>query len=185
MADAEIKGAGFSSLLAAMREKKGAAFVERVLARVPDEALHARLRTNSILPAHWLPIAWYRSVLRAAVDAGLTDTELRDVSRSSATRDVTGLYRVVFAVLSAELLAKQSARLVGLFYRGGAVKPVDVRPGYALVEYEGWSGFDALVWRDYMFGTEAVFELAGAKDVRTRVEAGGDAASMRAVAEWR
>ena len=184
MGDAEIKGSGFTSLLAAARQQKSGALVDRALASIKDDALHAKLRTNSVLPSSWVPIAWYRRVLHALAAQGLGDEEMRAVSKMSATRDVTGLYRVVFSVLSAELLAKQAPRLVALFYRGGTVTPVEVRDGYACAAYDGWHGFDRRVWLDYLHGTEAVFELAGAKGVATTIDAGGDGPSLRATATW-
>ena len=97
---------------------------------------------------------------------------------------MTTLYRVVFSVLSPELVAKQSPRLFGLFYRGATVTLVDAGPGFARVEYTGCAGFDRWVWLDFMSGSEAVLALTGAKDVRTEVESGGTADSLRAVARW-
>lgn len=184
MTEIEIKGAGFNSLLETIANHRSGAFLDGMVARLPDDELRARLRTKSILPSQWLPVAWYRSALRGALEAGLTTTELEAISRDSAVRDVTGLYRVVFSMLSAELLSRQAPRLLGYFYRGGVVRPVEVKPGYARAEYEGWHGFDELMWTDYLNGTAAVFELTGAKSFTSVVVAGGRGPTMTAIATW-
>ena len=168
-----MKGHSFHSVLWALAELRGQAFRDAVLSSLASEAGEA-LRYGTLLSSNLYPVAWYRDLFHAVLALAPDSPNFaREIGKTSAVRDVKGVYRIVFRALSTETLVKQSPRLFRLFYEGGQVDVADVRSGFARVRYSECRGFDRNLWLDLLGGSEGVLTVSGAHDLRMRIEAGG------------
>jgi hypothetical protein len=173
-AEVEIKGQAFLGILGALGEMRGDEAVSRVRREVDGE-LGDALRTNTILSSGWYPVAWYRGLHHAARRvAGGDDAFTIELGRVSLRRDVNLVYRAIFRLLSPTTLLDQSDRIVKLFVRGGGrYETLEKKPGFVRSRYDGFAGFDRILWLDFLGGGHGALELCGARNVVGRIAGGG------------
>jgi hypothetical protein len=168
----QVKGAAFHSVMVAVKELHGAEVEARARAQMQGDVGEA-IRLGALLTSGWYPVEWYRTFYAAVVAAiGKGPGAVHEVGRRSARHDVTGIYRVVFKLLSVHTVFGMATRAARLYFDRGEVT-VNNRENGAEVRYEGFDGFDANIWSDMRGGGEMVLELAGGKDIKWRITSGG------------
>jgi hypothetical protein len=175
--DVEIKGQSFLGTMGAFGAVRGGSALARLRDEVKGDLADA-LRANMILAASWYPVAQYRELLHGMRRVtGEADALTLEVGRVSLERDVARIYKVMFRLLSPTTLLDQSDRLLKRFVRGEGVhyRSVEKRRGFVRSRYDGFTGFDRVVWLDFLGGATAALGLCGARNVASRVaEGGGD-----------
>lgn len=173
MKELSIKGAAVRQLLDTYKEARGEAFQRAVIAAVPGPGGEA-LRTGGIIAAGMVPLAWYRALLAtAAAESGGGVVFTREIGRRSAERDIGTIHRMVFRLMSPELMSQQVPRLLGLYFDGGRGVLEAKSAGALKLRFTDMHGFDALVWNDFFGGIEAMLAAAGGKAPRVKVLEGG------------
>ncbi len=169
----QVKGVTLRSAMKALEQLRGKAVCEAAIQRMPPE-LADGMRYGTILAARWYPISWYRD-LHSAIVSATNEGEriIRAVEREAARSDMTGVYSVAFKLLSPQTLINLSSRLFSTYYDTGHAETVDSRKGYVRVRWSGCSGFDRNIWAGLFASCELMLELAGAKNIRLYVRAGG------------
>lgn len=181
MREMELRASGMQTTMAVVREMHGAAVLDRGIEALP-QPLRDSVRANRLLPSTWVPITSYAAMLKGFA---LDDGAMKAIGVASVERDVNTIYRAVFRLLSAELLARQTPRLFGIYFRGGKITVLESGKDFCRVDYRECYGFDRLVWQDYLAGAEGVLKFCGARGLHIVVEEGGrDEPSMIASARW-
>jgi hypothetical protein len=183
---ARVKGVAFRSVIASLEELRGAAAVESMYARLP-EAARGTVR-YSIVNTGWYGIELYRALLEAIEAEGADQPNfLRRIGGLSIRRDITGVYRVLFKILSPETILALSGKLFGHYYDTGSVEIAEGRSGYARAEYVGCRGFDRRMWLEILGSAEELLTFGGAKNLEIDITRGGAAGSnfCTFVATWR
>jgi hypothetical protein len=194
----KVKGVAFRSVLAALEELRGRAVVERVLGRLSaDDRSSIEFR---VVNTGWYPIELYRALFAAiVVEAGEGEAIVRAIGAAAVRRDVTGVYRLMFKILSPESVLSLASKLFGFYYDTGAVTIVERRARYARSEYKGCRGFGEHMWIELLGSSEEMLRIGGATNVRGRIVRGGRgprvdvrdrselglSASRAAVSPWR
>ncbi len=168
----QVKGISFKSVMASLAELKGDAALDAALASLsPEQAEQLRYR---VLATHWYPISLYRALFAAIVQTSAGGPELvKAIGRECTRRDLTGVHRFAFKILSPQTIFALSNRMFGSFYDTGKVETVDTRPGHARALFRGCHGFDRWMWTELVGSMDTLFEFAGAKHVRARYTEGG------------
>ena len=187
MGDApKIKGVAlrnFRDVLAQVCEPQ---VVERVEAAFPTEVRDA-FDHGRVVASGWYLLDWYKAMHAAARDVTRAGPSFaRKIGRESTKRDLTGIYRVFLQMISPQAMVSLSARVFGLYYTVGTMRVLEKREGFARVGVLDCDGFDENIWQDVLGGSELGLELAGAKNVRMRIESGGHTGdtSTVLVAHW-
>lgn len=168
----KVKGVAFRSVLASLAELRGATMVERVLASLPREQRSSI--EFRVVNTGWYSIELYRALLGAiARESGEGDALVRSIGAASLRRDVTGVYRVMFKILSPETVLALSSRLFGFYYDTGSITITERKAAYARSEYQGCVGFDRNMWIELLGSSEELLAIAGAKRPRGKVVRGG------------
>ena len=171
-AETQVKGSSFLSVLGAAEDLHGADFGLALRTAVPGEAGEALLY-GTVIASGWYPISWYRALLAAAVKVSGDLNFPRVLGRGSIRRDVTGIYRVFFKLLSIDTLVRQSPRFFRMCFTPGEVKIELMDEGRARSRYQGCAGFDQNLWLEQLGCVEELLKLGGAHVVRVKVLAGG------------
>lgn len=150
----------------------GDAAREEVEKRLGGELGHM-LRSRLLIVAGWYPVGWYRELLAELQTLDPSPDLSRRVGLTSGRREVKGIYRIMFRMLSTELLVRQAPRFYRMFYKGGHAELLESSSTHALARYSGCAGFDRRVWLDLLGGSEAGFECTGARDLQLRFIEGG------------
>ena len=178
-----VKGVAFRSVLASLTELRGQPAVNRVLKALSDEdrsALEYR-----VVQTGWYPVELYRTLLDAiALEANDGDSVIRAIGGASIRRDVTGVYRAFFKILSPESVLTLSGRLFSVYYDTGSLSIAASGPGYARCEYQGCRGFDRHMWLELEGSSESLLQLAGARSPKARILRGGDGEGCTIEARW-
>lgn len=178
----EVKGTVFDAVLFAAESSKGADFVRRVRDAIPGEAGEA-LRFGGVVASGWYPVAWYRQMYGAIVAIGGSDRLAVELGHVSTARDITTIHRVLFRVLSVELLLKQSGKVLAQYFRGARITVTSSAPRSVRLAYSDFHGFDRILWLDLLGSAEEMLLQTGAKAVWSRYVEGGTDASPNAVLE--
>ncbi|HEU4412099.1 MAG TPA: hypothetical protein VFS43_43055 [Polyangiaceae bacterium] len=172
-AGTSIKGTSLLGILKAIERAYGEAGLRATLDAAPAEIRDA-YRYGQIVSVGWYPTRWYCDVHRAARRAFGEGRSLPwRLSHDAVTRDFRGIFQVVVRLLSPEMALRQAPRLLLLYCKGGTVEAVEARRGYGRLRFEGWPDYDENLWSDLQGGVVALLEVCGAKNVITRVLAGG------------
>jgi hypothetical protein len=171
-----IKGVALRAVDACYLELRGA----RAHARAHElmaSALREAYASNLILAASWYPLSWYRDVFRAYRAANSDGPDLaRQIGYQSIRRDMRGTYKQWFArMLSPQIMLSLASRLFNTYYDTGRFEVAQAQRGYAHARFSGCVGWDANLWQDLLGSSMSLLEIAGAKEVRLRVKAGGQA----------
>lgn len=178
----KVKGVTLRSAAHAFRRIREQHY-DTMLGALPRELADA-LRYGGIAASKWYPIEWYRA-LHAGMISATNEGEriIREVERSAARADMTGVYRLVFKLLSPQTLIGLSARLFSTYYDTGRVETIESRSGYVRLRWTGCTGFDRNIWAGVFASSEEMLELAGARSVRIHVLQGGGQGNDFAEAE--
>lgn len=179
----KVKGVAFRSVLAVAGELYGEARVEQAIAAMSaDDAENLRYR---VVQTGWYPISLYRRMWAALLTGlgGGYDTA-RAIGAGAIRRDVTGVYRMIFKVLSPETVLSLSGRFFNNYYDTGTLAIRDQKHGSARAVYEGCTGFDRAMWEELVGSSLEMIRLGGGKNVRASIERGGDANHCTMLVEW-
>lgn len=180
----KVKGVAFRSVLAVATELFGEAKVEQALSTLsPDDGETIRYR---VVQTGWYPIGLYRALWGALLGTiGGGYETARAIGAGAIRRDVTGVYRMVFKVLSPETVLSLSGRFFNYYYDTGKLEIRDRKHGAARAVYEGCSGFDRAMWEELVGSSLEMIRLGGGKNVRVNVErGGGDGSGCVMLVEW-
>lgn len=179
----KVKGVAFRSVLAAAGEIFGEARVQEAINGLSAE--DAETIRYRVVQTGWYPISLYRR-LWAAISAtigGGHDTA-RAIGAAAIRRDITGVYRMIFKVLSPETVMSISGRFFNNYYDTGTLQVRDQKHGSARTVYEGCIGFDRTMWEELVGSAVEMISLGGGKNVRVTIERGGDASYCTMLVEW-
>jgi hypothetical protein len=128
---------------------------------------------GGIVASGWYPLSWYRDLHLAARRGTASEAGLAwQIGRESTRRDLNGIYRVFLRVLSPSFVLSGAARIFETYYRPGALRLDESRPGFARITLMRCHGFNMDVWSDVCGACEVALELTGCKGVRLRAEKG-------------
>jgi hypothetical protein len=169
----EVKGVALRNFPEVLSKLRGADAWKRALDNLPTDLRHA-FEGGGIIAGGWYPLSWYRDLHAAARRATGSEAGLAwQIGRESTRRDLAGVYKVFLRVLSPGFVLAGSSRFFGQYYRPGVMRLEESRPGFGRVTFTRCYGFNMDVWSDVFGGCEITMELAGAKGLRVRPEAGG------------
>jgi len=178
--DPKVKGVAFRSVLACLEQLRGAAFVEASMGRLAADQAH--MLRYTIVQTGWYPIALYRALWAAIVSETPGDYELvRAIGGATIRRDVGGVYRVLFKVLSIETLITLSSKLFPYYYDTGRLSNERVSANCIRSTYEGCIGFDRIMWEELAGSSSELIEMAGGYDVKVTISRGGQDLSTMCV----
>ncbi len=173
MREIEAKGLTFLSVLSAIEDLRGTDFREQVIDAMPEES-RSELRLGAVLASGWYPIRWYRELFAAATEAARDTGIAREIGRASVRREIRGVHRLLFKVVSIETLQNQGTRFFKAYFRPSEVKTERLAPGLGRTLYRECFGFDRNLWQEQQGCIEELLTQAGAQLPRVRVLAGGN-----------
>ncbi len=179
----KVKGVAFRSVLAVAVELHGEAKVEQAMASLaPEDAEALRYR---VVHTGWYPISLYRKLWSALLTTlGGGYETARTIGAGALRRDVTGVYRMLFKVLSPETVLSLSGRFFNNYYDTGTLHIRDQKHGSARAVYEGCVGFDKAMWEELVGSSLEMIRIGGGKNVRATIERGGESATCTMLVEW-
>ena len=172
MDEIEAKGLTFLSVLGAIEDLRGPAFKDSVIDRMPQES-RKELRYGTVIASGWYPVRWYRELFKAATDVAHDFGFAREVGRASVRREVRGVHRLLFKVISIETLQNHGARFFKSYFRPSEVATERLAPGLGRTLYRQCVGFDKNLWQEQLGCIEELLKQAGVALPRVRVLAGG------------
>jgi hypothetical protein len=127
-------------------------------------------RYGTVLAASWYPISWYRDVLAAFRSAVKAGPELpRRIGRLAVQHDMRGAHKRLIAWLaSPQTLLSLSQRVFSNYYDTGSVQIVESRSGFVRMRSSGCVDWDVNMWSELAGSSEALLEIAGARQVQVR-----------------
>ncbi len=169
----EVRGTTFASVQGAISDLRGQAFLERVVGAMPEESKKA-LRFGSVIASGWYPIAWYRELFASALELSGELQFPREIGRASIRREINGVHRLIFRIISVEMLQKQSSRFFGSYFRPTECTVERVTPNPARTLYRGCVGFDRNLWLEQFGCIEELMAQARVTAPRLRIVSGGN-----------
>jgi hypothetical protein len=169
-----VKGVAFRTIDHCFLELCGSAAHDRARALLDTPVLDA-FRYQTLLPASWYPISWYREVFRAFRSATNLGPELpRRIGAAAVRHDMKGVHkRLVAWLTSPQTLLGLSQRVFNTYYDTGTLAIVESHGGYVRMRASGCVGWDLNMWSELAGSSQALLEVAGARHVRVRGLAGG------------
>src|SRR5258706_911464 len=98
---------------------------------------------------------------------------MRQLGREASITQFRGIHRLLWRVISSELLVSQAPKIVRMYFDGGEIGVTEVATGFGVIEFSGWDGFDRTIWAALMGGIEGFLVARRAGDIRHRVLRGG------------
>jgi hypothetical protein len=182
-----VKGVAFRSIDACFIELRGEAAHRRARELMHPDVLSS-FTNGLMLAASWYPISWYRDVFRAFRAATGDGVELaRQIGYASSQRDMKSIYKKLFAfIVSPQTLLGMSSRVFSTYYDTGKFEVLKSERGHVRTRCVGCLGWDQNMWIEITGSALAMLEIAGAKEVRLRVNSGGKDADteMEMEAHW-
>jgi hypothetical protein len=173
VSEPHVKGVSFRSVMQALEALRGSEVVKNCTAQLPDDLAEA-FQYGTILATGWYPIVWYRALLGCVRKAaGSGEQFLYQIGRQCMLQDTKGVYRAVFNLLSPQTVIRVTPRLFNNYYDTGTCSISAAKLGYACVRWTHCEQFDHNMWCEIFGSAEQLLELAGAKNVRVRILAGG------------
>jgi hypothetical protein len=168
-----VKGLAFRSVMRSLEHLRGQETTNAVIDSLPRE-LREGLRYGTIIASGWYPIDWYRTVLASIVTTtGDGERVVKAIGRESTRLDLTGVYKLVYKLLSPETLLTLTSRMFSNYYDTGKLEAQDARKGHVRMCWSGCKGFDRNMWIELMGSSEMMLKLAGATNIRLHAIAGG------------
>jgi hypothetical protein len=167
------KGVSLLSFVSTLRTLHGSEATERTLDNLPGEVC-AALREGLVVASSWYPLGWHRAMHASAQRACKASPELaRSIGFHGTQADFRGVYRFVASLIAPDRLIRISPRVWSNYFDGGKVTIDEHYTGKVLTTFSECHGFDRSLWENTIGGSLAVLDIAGAKNVRTRVVRGG------------
>jgi hypothetical protein len=165
------KGAGFTTVVAVLRESAPEARFEAYLASLPP-ATAALARTPPMAIA-WLPIEHFYALIDRAQRVLLSHDPdgIAEVAYKSIGRDLNVLYRMFVRVSSVEGILSRTARLWDAYNRNHGTIAVTMRSRTSAdVTYEGIPTYaPPAFWAFQRGALRAVIEATGVRNARARI----------------
>jgi hypothetical protein len=162
-----IKGFALRGLLRYVKESGYPGGIPALLEHLPDES--AGFFAERILSGSWYPYEAFSALVGVIVEqlGGETrrDALLDGIGRSSAQRDLQGVFRFVSVILSVERIVRASASFWPRYCDTGSLEVVDAGNGHFTVRLVGFHGIDPAhcqLIRGWMFG---LGEGSGARSI--------------------
>jgi hypothetical protein len=181
-----VKGLAIRRALEHLERLNGPDQLERAHRDFPDE-LATSARYGRIAVSSWYPLEWLRTVHAALRRMGNAGPELpRSLGRRSAYLNFKSVHRAFIAVLSPEFLIARAPRVFASYYDTGSMTIVESRSGMTHAIWSGCAGFDRNLWEGTLGHCEGALDLAGAGNIRMKIENGGNETDdyMEAIAFW-
>lgn len=177
LAPVRAKGVNFRGVTQQLERRGGKALLDRVLARIPDEAGEA-LRTGAVVTGGWYPAHWYDALL-AAVEAEYPEdrTAIRALTREAVTEDFRTLFKILSLVVSPNAALRNAVKVMARYWDGGRVELVEAHEGFVHFRFDDYVGFTPRIWDDVVGGIEAVIDMMGV--VRAPIETRNASADHR------
>lgn len=167
------KGVSLLSFVTTLRSLHGSDVAERTLSGLPDEVSTA-LRKGLVVASSWYPLAWHRAMHASAQRACRTGPELaRSIGYHGTQADFRGVYRFVASLIAPDRLIRVSPRVWSNYFDGGKIAVDEHHRGKVQTSFSECYGFDRSLWENTIGGSLAVLDIAGARNVKTRVLRGG------------
>ncbi|MDQ3032060.1 MAG: hypothetical protein M3Y87_06565 [Myxococcota bacterium] len=174
MSERKLKGVNFRGTLRALERRAGAEGAERVRARVAGEAGEA-LRCGAIMPNGWYAASWYDALLVAIEDEHPGEQAIvRDLARAAVTEDFSTLFKIISLVATPQMAVANTTRVLQRYVDGGTARLIESREGMLHYVFDGFDGYTARMWEDFVGGMEAVLDLMKVERRQTRVIGAGD-----------
>ncbi|WP_437692126.1 hypothetical protein [Sorangium sp. So ce176] len=139
-----------------------------------SEPLRHGIRYGSIVSTGWYPIAWYKDLLQAIRrTSGEGKDLIHQIGRQCTRDDMSGIYKVIAALISPSTLFSLAQRVFANYYSVGRVQVIESRRGFTRARWSGCHGFDENMWTEVIGSCGQLLEIGGARHVRQRVIAGG------------
>jgi hypothetical protein len=169
-----VKGIAFRTIEHCFVQLCGSAAHERSRAAMTPQVADA-YHYGTLLPASWYPISWYRDVFRAFRAAANAGPDLpRRIGALAVRHDMRGAHKRLLAWLtSPQTLLSLSQRVFNTYYDTGKLEIIESRPGYVHMHARGCLGWDQNMWSELAGSSQALLEVAGARQVRLRSLSGG------------
>lgn len=186
MSECEMKGLSLLNYLRVFESLFGPSRGAELLARLPD-ALRGKLSDGEIVANGWYPVslkcALHQAAFELTGDMGLA----RKMGYEMTKRDLSGIYAMlVRVVVCPEDVLPISARILGRYLRPVKLAIEEIKPQSVRFVFSEGAGFTRELWEDLVGGCLASLEVAGARNVHVRIEAGGQAGDQhaRCLARW-
>jgi hypothetical protein len=183
----QIKGTAIRGVIKAVNSICPPGTLARMVRLLPEQIAPA-VEHDGFIIAGWYPLAHLRAIFGAAMTATGRDLELvRELSREATKDDFRGIYRLLTFVLSPEFIMRRGPAIYSRYYDTGSFSVPVARHGYCEGHYRGCVGFDRVLWADLVWGTAAVAEVCGAKDLKFQITRGGGDGDEECdiIGEWR
>ncbi|WP_437666343.1 hypothetical protein [Sorangium sp. So ce1182] len=168
-----VKGVAFRSAFVSFGKLRGEP-VQKLSLDEMCEPLRDGLRYGSIVSTGWYPIAWYKDLFQAIRrTSGEGKDLIHQIGRQCTRDDMSGIYKVIAALISPTALFSLGQRVFANYYSVGRVQVLQSRRGFTRARWSGCSGFDENMWTEVIGSCEQLLEIGGASHVRQRVIAGG------------
>jgi hypothetical protein len=171
----KVKGVAFRTIDLCYTNLRGAEARDAARSAMPVE-LGDGFRYRTILAASWYPISWYRETFRAFRTATGDGPELaRELGRLAAKHDMAGVHKQILAkLISPQSLLGMSQRVFNTYYDTGEFEILESRSGFVHARLWNCIGWDQNMWMELAGSCESLLGIAGAKNVRIRLLAGGN-----------
>ncbi len=181
----EVKGLSFYSVVDSLQRLRGDGAVARLRTLAPPHILEL-LDSRSFVAVGWYPLAWYRDLVAAALEAANEGVLFaRELGRDGTAADFRGVYRLLKFVLSPQALLQRAPGVYDRYRRPGRLVVEEARTGYARVRFEGCVGFDEAIWHLAAGSCVGVLEVCGAENIRTKTLSGARDGNLDATFEGR
>jgi hypothetical protein len=167
------KGVSLLSFVTTLRALHGNDVAERALRGLPAEVSTA-LRDGLVVASSWYPLAWHRAMHASAQRACKAGPELaRSIGYHGTQADFRGVYRFVASLIAPDRLIRISPRVWSNYFDGGKIAVDEHHLGKVHTSFSECHGFDRSLWENTIGGSLAVLDIAGARNVKTRIVRGG------------
>ncbi len=183
---ARVRGHAFLGAYASLEGLRGQSAQRSALPRLVP-SLRVMFEQHRLVEDEWYPIAWYKELLSAVrVAGGDSENIVRAIGAECSRRDLSGPYRWFARLLRPQALFAGSMRFFRSYYDTGEVWVQGAGKGSAQAIWKGCQGFDRNMWVEVIGSCEAILEIGGARELSTRIMAGGNDgdAHMELRARW-
>lgn len=179
----QFKGQGFIGLLVGLDQLRGPEARTKLLPHLnPD--LKALVAHGGVVSSGWYPLSWY-SELTTAIRTEFGPELGIEIGRLGMKNDINSFIRFVLALGTPLMLLRLSSRVFRLYFEGAELSVKQTGPKEGRLQFAGLDGSCAATWDAIGGALLAFVELSGGKDVKLRIDEGGDFQSSCAfVVSW-
>jgi hypothetical protein len=181
-----MKGLSLLNYLRVFEAQFGPSCRDELLSRLPG-SLRDMLSDGEVVANGWYPVSWKCALHQAALDLHGDMGLARHMGYEMTKRDLSGIYALLVRVaVSPEDVLPLSARILGRYLRPVKLAVEEIKPQSVRFAFTDGAGFTRELWEDLVGGCQASLEIAGARHVHVRIQAGGQTGDQhaRCVARW-